>query len=684
MARPIRPSRPDAIGDDNSPNQGDAAGARDNPLSEQDQYALIAEHTSDLVALFDRRGRFVYASPSYQRVLGLDPAALAGTDIFNLVHPGDTEFVRRQGKRLVRAGRGEISFRHRHADGSWRWLEARADIVERAGDLYAVGVMRDITERRAATEALRHSEAKFRRLADANIVGVIIADFAGQIVDANDAFLTMLGFTRAELTSGAIRWRDLTPPEYLPQDERIIDLLRRDGDAPSFEKEYLHKDGSRVPVLLGVAMLDRDEGTTICYVLDLSGRKRAEAALSFLAEASSTLGASLDYTQTLSNLVRLAVPRLADACVLHVAEPDGPLRPVEAIHVNQRKRDQFRKIVDLYPPDPAGGTPGAQVLRSGAPILVAEVDLDTLPGITRDVDHLAVLRALDPRSLIVVPVVVFGQTAGILTLVISESERRYTPDDLAVAQEFARRAAHALENARLYDDAREAIRVRDQFFSIAAHELRTPVTSILGNAQLLERRTRRDGTLSERDQRTVAIIAGQAGRLSRMIGGLLDLSRTQGGQLSLDRAPVDLQALVRRVIDELQPTLHRHAVECVGVDGPLIVDGDELRLEQVVQNLIQNAIKYSPEGGQVTVRVEPRDGWAVLSVADAGIGIPADALPHLFERFYRAGNAGGQGIGGMGLGLYVVKEIVTLHGGAIEVASVEGQGSAFTVTLPLA
>ncbi len=168
-----------------------------------------------------------------------------------------------------------------------------------------------------------------------------------------------------------------------------------------------------------------------------------------------------------------------------------------------------------------------------------------------------------------------------------------------------------------------------------------------------------------------------------MIMTLLDISRIETGQLSIDRAPLNLSVLVRPVVVEVQPTLDRHTVECVAPNIPLMIEGDALRLEQVIQNLVQNAMKYSPAGGTVHVQLEQRGIQACMAVQDEGIGIPLAALPQLFQRFYRAKNVEEQHISGMGIGLYIVEEIVSLHGGTVDVQSTEGKGSTFTICLPL-
>lgn len=231
--------------------------------------------------------------------------------------------------------------------------------------------------------------------------------------------------------------------------------------------------------------------------------------------------------------------------------------------------------------------------------------------------------------------------------------------------------------------SQEAVRVRDAFLSIAAHELKTPLTALLGQAQLVVRRAAQAELTSARDQRALHTIVEQATRLHRMIDALLDVSHLETGQLQVEQAPMDIAALVRRVSSEIEPTLRTHRLICEVPMAQLLIAGDELRLRQVLENLIGNAVKYSPNGGLVTVRVAVDDRQVMLSVSDEGIGIPRDVLPKLFQPFFRAANVESQRISGIGVGLYVVKEIVSLHGGTVDVRSTEGQGSTFTVRLPL-
>jgi signal transduction histidine kinase len=230
-----------------------------------------------------------------------------------------------------------------------------------------------------------------------------------------------------------------------------------------------------------------------------------------------------------------------------------------------------------------------------------------------------------------------------------------------------------------------ALRDRDQFLAVAAHELRTPLTALLGNAQLVERRFARDGAPDERMERSVQTMVRQGVRLNALINDLLNLSRIDLGQFVITRAPFDLGRTLAQLVAEVEPVLERHpiALHLPPAEEVLAVEGDEPRLVQVFENLIQNAGKYSPAGAPITVTVTATETTVSVAVADRGIGIPAAAQAQLFTRFFRATNAS-ERASGLGIGLYVVKEIVTRHAGSIAVTSVEGEGSTFTVTLPRA
>jgi signal transduction histidine kinase len=444
------------------------------------------------------------------------------------------------------------------------------------------------------------------------------------------------------------------------------------------------QDGTTFSALITDNPIYDETGDLIGVVgvsVDITARKRAEEASHFLAAASAVLTASLDDTQILWDLARLAVPQIADWCAVDMVDGDRTFRRVAVTHTDPAKVEIAWEIERRYGFDPDLPHGAAKVLRTGHAELYPEITEALLAQVAHDEEHLRLLNLVGLRSGMIVPLVARGRTLGALSFGIAESQRRLDVDDLHLAEDLANRAALAVDNARLYQDSQVAVQLRDEFLSVAAHELKTPVTAIVGYSQVLRRRV--DQALNPRDRRALQVLAEQAERLSRLVNSLLDASRIQIGQFNLERRPVDLGKLARRIAGEMARTLPGHSLEYRQPSEPVIIDGDALRLEQVLLNLLQNAVKYSPKGGPITLSVERRDSEAVLFVSDQGIGIPAAAMPLLFQRFFRAGNAAGSTLSGMGVGLYVVQEIVSRHGGRVGVESTEGKGTTVTVYLPL-
>jgi signal transduction histidine kinase len=288
----------------------------------------------------------------------------------------------------------------------------------------------------------------------------------------------------------------------------------------------------------------------------------------------------------------------------------------------------------------------------------------------------------------IVPLIVRGRVLGSLSLIRGLSGRRYGPKDLELAEELVNRAVLAIENARLHEQTQEALRKRDELLAAVAHDLKTPLACIKGTSQLVRRNAARSARVNtEHLLQGLQRIDATATKMSQQIDELLDQARLDAGQpLRLNLAPTDLVALARRAVAELRQTTERHHIFVETTEAELIGEFDAVRLARVLDNLLGNAIKYSPDGGNVTLSVqreEARGGTAVvLKVQDQGIGIPVDDQPRVFDRFQRAQNVATR-FSGTGLGLHNVRRIVEQHRGTITVESREGVGSTFTVRLPL-
>jgi signal transduction histidine kinase/PAS domain-containing protein len=413
-------------------------------------------------------------------------------------------------------------------------------------------------------------------------------------------------------------------------------------------------------------------------------RERAEKNARFLAEASAVLASSLDYEATLRNVARLAVPALADWCLVDLMQPDGTFQRVEVATATPEDAELARQAQSFgLMPEGDAQHPRIQALLRGEALLiehfVPEPGLPTAQGETAARPQ----PSQQAFSLIAVPLVVRGRVLGAISFFNARSGRRYTAADLTQLEELARRVALSVENARLYREAQDAIRLRDEFLSIASHELKTPLTPLSLKLQMLGREMRKqpDSPLRRSVEDYVATGARQVKKLSELVSDLLDVTRISGGKLRLEFEDVDLATLVREVVARHEPEAARLGSSlALDVQGTVVGRWDRLRLEQVITNLVDNAIKYGA-GKPVQVQVQVSDSRAVLCVRDEGIGIAPEYLPRIFGRFERAVSE--RHYGGLGLGLYITRTIVEAMGGHIDVESRPGEGSLFTVELPL-
>lgn len=419
--------------------------------------------------------------------------------------------------------------------------------------------------------------------------------------------------------------------------------------------------------------------------------ERAEEHQRFLAEASRLLAGSLDYATTIERIARLAVPDLADMCILDALTEERSIRRLAVAHVDAEMAARVvRGRAPRYPPRLDAPVGVGKVLRTGEPEFYPDVPESFLLAIAQDGDHLALLRGLGFASYLVVPMVAHGQVIGAVSCMISTSERRYTPDDLRLAEDLAGLAALAVENARLYQaeqaaraQAEAAARQREEFLAIASHEVKTPLTALKGFVQLLDRRLRDLQLGHDPITSTVAQLNSQVARFETLVADLLDVSRIQQGRLDLRPTPTDLTELARQALARFEHSPVRTPRHTLRLDapGPAACVVDPARLDQVLTNLISNALKYSPEGGEIRVAVQPRQDWIEVSVSDQGIGISPAEQADLFQPFAR-GEQASSTTGGTGLGLYIAAQIVTAHGGEIAVRSEPSAGSAFHVRLP--
>nr|MBA3672267.1 HAMP domain-containing histidine kinase [Gemmatimonadaceae bacterium] len=390
-------------------------------------------------------------------------------------------------------------------------------------------------------------------------------------------------------------------------------------------------------------------------------------------EATELLSSTLDARKVLSDLARLAVPRIAELCATDLIGPDDVRRRVAVVHA-----------ISGAPAFAAGDAVGEPVFArqehpDSRPVIIPIPDAIALRALTSDSDVLAALGKRGPQELIVVPLVARGRELGVLHFV------RLTPrpDDMPLMLDLARRAALALDNALLYEQAQRATRARDDVLAIVSHDLRNPISTInMSTSFLLD-------VLSDPEAKNVPVIPQlqvmqrATRRANALIQDLLDVSRIDAGTLAVATTALNASLLLNDAVQELEPLVvgNKLTLEHEWIGPDRLVLADRSRIGQVFSNLVGNAIKFTKEGGTVRIEGRCRDDMADFHISDTGAGIPADHVPHLFDRFWQATQTSRTGAG---LGLFIVKGIVEAHGGAIRVESTPGQGTRFSFSIPAA
>lgn len=652
----------------------------------EERFRLIVEDVEDYaIFMLDRSGYNISWNAGVERILGYSEAEFIGQLGSRIFSPEDIEngVPEQELQKAEAEGRAVDERWHIRKDGTRFWASGIITALrDNTGKLKGFSkVMRDFTERKQAEEEraqllareqkarrelettlskLQKSEARFRRFAESGVVGVMFSDVYGNITDANDAFLQMVRYSQEDLLSGKLCWHKMTPPEYLHLDQRALRELEQSGVCNPFEKEYIRKDGNRVPIVIGAALLEGSKDKAVCFVLDISRRKRAESALQ---KALSSLHRQLQFTSAITNSLGEGVYAIDTAgCVTFLnpaAEQMLGWTEVECLGKNMNQMIHFQRAdgSQIHPEE----CQIMSVLHSGQTV---RNELDVLTR--KD-------GSIFPVAYTASPIVVDSQITGAVIVFQDITERKQAEEEHAqlLASEQAARS-----------EAEKANRLKDEFLATVSHELRTPLNAIMGWIQLLRR-----GRLNETNiVRALETIERNARSQNQIIEDILDVSRIIRGKLHLQVRPVELVPVIEAALDAV-----RLAAEAKGITLTCELDskagavlGDAERLQQVVWNLLSNAIKFTPKGGRATIGLQCINSDAVITLSDTGQGISAEFLPYIFDRFSQADATITRSQSGLGLGLAIVRHLVEMHGGTVIADSPGiGLGATFTVHLPL-
>lgn len=537
------------------------------------------------------------------------------------------------------------------------------------------------------------ADATARRLAaivESSDDAIVSKDLNGIVLSWNQAAERMFGYTADDMIGSSIR--RIIPDDRQSEEDTVLASIRAGRRVDHFETVRRARDGHLVPISLSVSPIIDGDGTVIGaskIARDISDRKRVEQEAAramqrdaFLADATLVLTSSLDFENTLRTLARLTVPYLADYCAFDVVTQDGTIVRVAGAHVLPEKAELAEDVRSRYD-SPETSTSPQYVIRTRRPAIIREITDDMIvAGSHGDMERASKIRALGLVSYLCVPMVAHERTLGSMTLANAESGRHFTDEDVRVANDLATRSALAVETAQSYQELQNVNRLKDEFLATLSHELRTPLNAVLGYARMLQ-----SGAITqEKVPQALEVIDRNAGALAQIVEDVLDVSRIVLGKARLKMEPTDVAAVVEDAVATVKPAADAKGLhlKCSLGHGTASVVGDHSRLQQVVWNILSNAVKFTPRGGRIDVRVTQDNSHVEIVVTDTGIGFPASFRPHVFERFRQAESSTTRLHGGLGLGLAIARHIVEMHGGAINAESPgEGKGATFTVLLPL-
>ncbi|HET7234294.1 MAG TPA: PAS domain S-box protein [Longimicrobium sp.] len=701
----------------------------------EERYRLATLATRDVVWDWDLATDEVRFGDAIRQVLGFEPADVdpEANWWYEHIHPDDRDRVV-EGIHQAIQQRAEVwtaRYRHLKADGEWATVDDRAYLLygDDGRPVRMVGATQDVTERLRAEQA---RESERRRLRDvlAQMPAAISVHEGPEhvFVAVSDAMRRLIGPREVMGKTAREAIPELARQGRVEELDRVYRTGQRlsgqtlhaawdsDGDGVSEEHvvDYVYHplrdgDGRVYGVVSHVADVTArelaarelagaralaearaDEAARLAEELREANAglreasARAEGArerIEILAEASRQLASTLDYRETVRTVARLAVPALADWCFVEVKEEGGPIRLLACSHQDPAKVEFAFDILRRYPIDPGNPFGTAAVLRTGQPEFMGPITPEMARMVAVDEEHLQALLTIGFVSSISVPLAAAGRTFGVLSLVQAESGREFGPEDLPLATELAQRAALAIENARLYEEALAANRAKAGFLATMSHELRTPLNAMIGYVDLLLMGIPEPIPLAARAH--VERIRLASRHLLSIIEEILTFSRIEAGRETVDRETVDLAALAGEVSAIIEPLANERGLLLhvpADVDPPTVVT-DPRKLRQILVNLLGNAVKFT-ERGSVGFDVERGDGVVLLHVRDTGIGVDPSLHEAIFEPFRQVDGGMTRAAPGTGLGLTVSRELARLLGGDILVRSAPGEGSVFTVRLP--
>lgn len=542
-------------------------------------------------------------------------------------------------------------------------------------------LLKMIKHRKEAREALVRSEQKFRSLLESSPDAIVMVNSNGEIIFVNKQVQSWFYYEPEEIVGKLVEI--LIPDRFKKiHPEHRKNFMANPVSRPAGINLNLfgrRKDGSEFPV--DISLTPYGEGSEMnvaASIRDITLRKRAEIEYKFLAESSKVLAESLNYLDSLKKISNLVVPFIADCCVVLVLERNKIVAKATT-HCELSKETILKQVGSFFDQKQESPLSAYEILGQN-PIIIEDVSETILRMVAVNEEHFILIKGLEAKSFISVPLRARGKIIGILALSMCESNRHFTKDDLKFAEATAIRFAMALDNARLYGDAQNAVKAREDILAIVSHDLKNPLGTIRSGNQLLGKLISKY-VEHEQLEKIITSVDKSSRYMEMLISDLLDFSKIEAGTLRLRSVDHPINKILEDLSESFQYLANEKFIllqfEIPTVSLKLKCDPE--RIKQILVNIVGNAIKFTPEHGKVVVNLKEEDNAFLFSVNDTGPGVPKDVISHLFEKYWQARKTAHMGTG---LGLFITKALVEAHGGKIWVESEEGKGAAFYFSIP--
>ena len=640
----------------------------------------LVEQAPDGIFVANIDGRYTDVNDAGCRMLQYSREELVGKTIVDLIPPEDVGRLWQSRERLLEGTVQVDEWTLRRKDGSYIPVEVSARILP---DGRWQGFVRDIGERKRLEDALRLSEAISTGILSISADAIISVDADQRITQFNEGAEKIYGYTKAEVIGAPLDM--LVPARSRGAHHRhVAHFATTPGIARTMGVREgivgLRKNGEEFPADVAISNLEVGGSRVLTAIVrDATEQRRTENEQRFLAEVGPVLATTLDYEETLSRIAEMATRGLADFCIVDLVDDKGDVRRARVVSRDPAKV-WLCEALQRLPLGPGRPPLVRSVLESGQPFLLPRLTTEEVERLAATDDHRRLVIAAELESVMVIPLIAAGRRLGAISFLSATPSHLYGPDDLRMANELAQRAALAVDSARLYRAAQRAIQMRDDVLGVVAHDLRTPLSLILLEAQLIELSSH---GAEGRSREPAEAIERAATRMNRLIQDLLDVTSIEAGQLPIEHNRLASAQVVSDTVKAHRALTSAVAIEFRLATSPEVPEiwADRDRILQVFDNLIGNAVKFTAPGGSITIGAAPRDAGVLFWVGDTGPGIAIEAQAHLFDRFWRAQHTKRAGAG---LGLAIVKGIVEAHGGRVWVESAPARGSTFYFTIPAA